>query len=181
MEIYTKTGDSGETSLVGGVRVVKSDIRVCAYGDIDELISHFGLLRCKITETKDCYPSSLLRNIQENLMLASAHVASLEEVSKFKHFDELNIAHLEGAIDRMSSLMPPQKAFILPAQPEGASLCHIARTVCRRAERSVIALNDSRVEIAIIVKYLNRLSDFLFILGRFQCYVNNISEDYWQP
>lgn len=202
MAIYTKTGDAGETSLVGGTRISKAAPRVCAYGDIDELISHIGLLRAEIGNRDidgigDCSGGDyskgdnskregsncdrLLRRIQENLMLGAAHVASDGNVKKLKHFDESEIRFLEEAIDVMAGQMPIQKAFILPAGPLEAAHCHIARTVCRRGERSTIALNDDRPEVVLIIKYLNRLSDFLFTLGRFLCHNGNISEDFWLP
>lgn len=173
MKIYTKTGDTGSTSLCGGTRVAKNHPRVEAYGDVDELISYLGVLRCDIP-----YAEAALRRIQECLMLGSAHLAS-DGKRKLKNFDPEEIAILEGEIDRMTSEMPPQKAFVLPAAPRSASVCHIARTVCRRAERSSIGIEEKSDEILLTIKYLNRLSDYLFTLGRYECYKNNISEDFW--
>lgn len=177
MNIYTKRGDTGETSLVDGTRVSKSHPRVLAYGDVDELISHIGLLRAELSIKHQ----QILRKIQENLMLGSAHLASGHPVAKLKNFELEEIAKLEKEIDNLTNDMPAQTAFILPAGPREASLCHIARTVCRRAERSSIAIENKTEEDALMIKYLNRLSDYLFTLGRYQCYECNIPEDFWIP
>ncbi len=176
MKIYTKKGDLGETSLVGGARVSKASTRVNAYGDIDELISHIGLIRCRHIEE-----DATLRRIQEALMVGSAHIASEGEAAKLKPFSEEEITVLEAEIDRMTSEMPLQKAFILPSRPASASECHVARCVCRRAERSCVALNDDRENICKTVSYLNRLSDYLFTLGRYRCYQEGFEEDFWLP
>ncbi len=176
MSIYTKTGDLGETSIIGGKRVSKNSPRVNAYGDVDELISHIGLLRCQIPNE-----NSVLRRIQINLMMGSAILASEVENKKTVCFSVDEITFLEKEIDRMTVEMPQQIAFILPGAPAEAALCHIARTVCRRAERSSIAIKDDRDGIILTIKYLNRLSDYLFTLGRYQCHLTNISEDFWLP
>lgn len=175
MKIYTKTGDAGTTSLCGGSRVPKNHPRVQAYGDVDELISYIGLLRCELPEDEP-----LLRRIQESLMLGSAHLSS-DGRRQLKNFDPAEIDLLEEKIDEMTSQMPPQTAFVLPAAPRAASLCHVIRTICRRSERSSIAIEDKSEEICLTIKYLNRLSDFFFTLARFQCYKSNISEDFWLP
>lgn len=175
MKIYTKTGDAGTTSLCGGTRVSKNHPRVQAYGDVDELISYIGLLRCELPEEEP-----LLRRIQECLMLGSAHLAS-DGRRSLKNFDPAEIEFLEGKIDEMTSQIPPQKAFVLPAAPRTASLCHVIRTICRRSERSSIAIEEKSEEISLTIKYLNRLSDFFFTLARYQCYKSNISEDFWLP
>jgi cob(I)alamin adenosyltransferase len=177
MKIYTKTGDAGSTSLVGGTRVSKCSARVNGYGDVDELISHIGLLRCELDQSFDAE----LRRIQEDLMLGAAHLASDVNVNKVAPFDMEEILFLEKRIDEMTSSIPEQKAFILPSRPRNASLCHIARTVCRRAERSSVAIADSSEGILLTIKFLNRLSDYLFTLGRVQNHILNISEDYWLP
>ena len=155
MKIYTKTGDSGETSLVGGKRVSKASLRVCAYGDMDELISYIGLLRCEIPQS-----DAFLRRVQAP-------------------FPYEEIRTLEDEIDRLSAQMPPMKSFVLPAGPAAASHCHIARCVCRRSERSCVALGDHRPDVQDVIRYLNRLSDLLFTLGRYQCLAHNIPEDFW--
>lgn len=174
MKIYTKTGDRGETSLVGGKRVSKASDRVNAYGDIDELISHIGLLRCHMPDR-----DALLRKIQADLMTGSAHIASDVENPRLVPFPQDAPAYLENEIDRLSAELPPLKSFILPSRPESAALCHIARCVCRRSERSCVALNDGRDDTAAVISYLNRLSDLLFTIGRHECLKHNISEDFW--
>lgn len=174
MKIYTKKGDSGETSLVGGQRVSKASLRVNAYGDMDELISYVGLVRCEEPDS-----DKELRHIQEVLMLAAAHIATEGDVDKLKPFPQDEIESLEKRIDELMDSIPPQKAFILPAHPHSASVAHIARSVCRRAERACVALKDGRPNVVLSIKYLNRLSDYLFELGRYFCYKYNISEDFW--
>ncbi len=174
MKVYTKTGDLGETSLVGGRRTSKSSVRVNAYGDIDELISYLGVLRCAIPDE-----SARLRRIQEVLMIASAHIASETDNPRLMEFPADETGRLEEEIDRMTSLIPPQKAFVLPAAPMDSSQCHVARCICRRAERSCVAICDSRQETLAVMRYLNRLSDYLFVLARYRCHVADISEDFW--
>lgn len=176
MKIYTKGGDKGFTSLVTGERVCKSDARVCAYGDIDELISCLGLLRCESPENDE-----LLRNVQQDLMLCSAWVATASDVDSMIPFGEERISFLEGEIDRISASIPPMTSFILPAGPLAAARFQMARTVCRRAERAVISLNDDRENICKSVRYLNRLSDLLFVLGRETVIKSGVEEDFWRP
>ena len=178
MKIYTKGGDKGKTSLVCGTRVSKADPRVCAYGDMDELISWIGVLRAEIGIGSEF---AMLRRIQEQLMLGSAHVATWEEVDKLKSMDESEIEVLETEIDRMTAAISPQTMFVLPAAPRVASDCHVARTVCRRSERSVIALGDESSQIHLVQRYLNRLSDYLFTLARYLCHINGVEEDFWLP
>ena len=158
MKIYTKTGDSGETSLVGGKRVSKASLRVCAYGDMDELISYIGLLRCEIPQS-----DAFLRRVQAVLMTGSAHIASEVENPRLTPFPYEEIRTLEEEIDRLSALMPPMKSFVLPAGPAAAAHCHIARCVCRRSERSCVALGDHRPDVQDVIRYLNRLSDLLIL------------------
>lgn len=177
MAVYTKTGDRGQTSLVSGTRISKADARVCAYGDMDELVSAIAVLRATLSGQHQ----PLLRRIQENLMLGSAHVATDRPVEKLAHFPEEETARLEQEIDRLTAELPPLRAFVLPAGPRQAADCHLARTVCRRAERSVIALEDGRESVQRTVRYLNRLSDYLFTLARYQCLEYNIPEDFWLP
>ena len=178
MKIYTKGGDKGRTSLVCGARVSKDDPRVCAYGDMDELISWVGVLRSEIGNNQEF---AILKRIQEQLMLGSAHVATQKEVDKLKPMDENEIALLETEIDRMTAAMAPQTMFVLPAAPRVASDCHVARTVCRRSERSVITLGEESPQIRVVRRYLNRLSDYLFTLARYLCHVNGVEEDFWLP
>lgn len=175
MNIYTKTGDKGTTSLVGGNRVSKNHPRVEAYGNVDELISYIGLLKAQ-TEGEDFGVD--FRRIQSTLMLVAAHLASDKHTSAIKDLEENEILFLESEIDKMQAQLPVQKAFILPGGTKASSLCHVSRTVCRRAERSTIAIIDDEL-IAIDIKYLNRLSDYLFVLARFISNKSGIADDFW--
>ena len=251
MKIYTKGGDKGRTSLVGGERVAKNHPRVEAYGNVDELISWLGLVRAMLENesvscraegqaagecdaaavsendrvSSDCrigdcpaatveeksghaadLPSSsglketggpcsaaldgnhefrvhgdTIRRIQKTLMLGSSHLACESGSSKLKPMDEDEIYFLEGEIDRMAYQIPEQKAFVLPAGPELAAVCHVARTVCRRAERSCVPFMNDSADAEITARYLNRLSDYLFTLSRHICFIKNYQEDFWLP
>lgn len=172
MKIYTKTGDAGTTSLVGGTRVSKAHPRVMTYGDLDELISYLGLIRC---EGDQALP---LRRIQIHLMNVSAHLANDGSSAKLKPLDEGETAFLEEEIDRLTAALPPQKAFVLPGEPRAASLAHVARTVCRRAERSAVQIEPKTDQDIIALRYINRLSDYLFTLARYLCAGH---DDYWLP
>ena len=176
MKVYTKTGDKGKTSLVGGTRVSKDNVRVNAYGNVDELISYIAIIRAE--ENGNHYHKNL-RTIQSNLMLVAAHFAADQDAAqKLKPFDSTQIDFLENEIDKMTEELPEQKAFILPDRPRVAAECHVARTICRRAERSAIALmNEDRMEYP--VKYLNRLSDYLYVYARYLAMINGIPDDFW--
>lgn len=176
MKIYTKTGDAGTTSLVGGARVSKCHPRVEAYGDIDELICQIGLIRCEAPSE-----DAVLRDIQIDLMNVSAHLADCSGSSKLKPLDASRTAFLESEIDRMTAGLEPQKAFILPGKPKVSSLCHIARTVCRRAERRAVAIEQKTEQDNLAITYLNRLSDYMFTLSRRLCAVSGEKDDYWLP
>jgi len=164
-KIYTKTGDKGETSLIGGARVPKYHERVDAYGTIDELNSHIGLIRdlCEEPDQKD-----LLLIIQERLFTAASNIASdsLQAAEKMPQLTENDILLLEKSIDKMNETLPELSQFILPGGHFMASHTHIARTICRRAERLTIKVQTEEIPNQKVVKYLNRLSDFLFVLAR---------------
>jgi len=164
-KIYTKGGDKGETSLLGGTRVLKSHERVEAYGNLDELNSFIGLIRDQ--EISPHYHKILIR-IQEKLFVAEALVARDPEVEtkELPSLAEEDITILEQEIDAMNEALPPLNNFILPGGHTLVSYCHIARTVCRRAERSLIRLNSTNPVDDIIIRFLNRLSDYLFVLAR---------------
>ncbi len=172
MKIYTKTGDSGETSLFGGTRVPKYHIRVEAYGTIDELNSYIGLLRDQKTDTKT---TTTLLKIQNELFVIGSILATPPEKKQLKNGkDRLKIApitaehirFLENEMDTMNAALPKMTHFILPGGHPTVSYCHIARNVCRRAERiSVLLASKSHVN-PDILRYLNRLSDYLFVLAR---------------
>lgn len=185
MKIYTKGGDKGTTSLVGGKRVPKNHPRVEAYGDLDELISFIGII---ISDIGIVQVKEHLRKIQEELMLISAHFASDGSSKSLKEVKEEAVAFLEREIDRMTALLPPQTAFILPGAPRVSSECHVARTICRRAERHALAIGtggegntEFSVQVEVGMKYLNRLSDYLFTLARFLCIENEEKEVFWLP
>ena len=165
MKIYTLTGDDGTTSLSGGRRVPKHSLRVEAYGSVDELIAWIGLLR-SYRENRE--RKELLIYIQDQLMRCAAGLASDPENRNSKKIlpDSDSITVLEKEIDKMEDSLPPLKNFILPGGNILVSYCHIARCVCRRAERTVLKLNEAERSPVVINKFLNRLSDFLFVLSR---------------
>ncbi len=164
-KIYTKGGDKGETSLLGGTRVSKSHERVEVYGNLDELNSFIGLIRDQDINT--CYKEVLII-VQEKLFVAEALIAR-DPSSQTRELPSLadgDITLLEQEIDAMNEELPPLNHFILPGGHSTVSFCHMARTVCRRAERSLIRLNESSPVEDIIIRFLNRLSDYLFVLAR---------------
>lgn len=180
MKIYTKTGDEGLTSLIGGTRVPKYDLRIESYGTVDELNSYIGMIR---DHDIDAPQKDILKEIQDRLFTIGAALASDPEKSKMKipdlHLSD--ISFLESQIDEMNSVLPELKHFILPGGSPVVSFCHIARCVCRRAERITVHLkSESFVEEKIIV-YLNRLSDYLFVLSRKLCYDREVPENQWLP
>ena len=168
MKIYTRTGDQGETALFGGGRVPKDHPRVAAYGDVDELNSLLGVIRA--TEPVGFF-DPLLESIQRDLFSIGGHLATPdpERVSKALEKATLSagrVSEFEQAMDEAERELPPLKAFVLPAGTPKASALHLARTVCRRAERSVVHLAQSNEVPALFLIYLNRLSDLLFTLAR---------------
>jgi cob(I)alamin adenosyltransferase len=165
MKIYTRTGDDGTTSLAGGKRVPKSSYRVEAYGSVDEVIAWIGLLR---TYPENSAQTAILINIQDNLMKCAAVLASTgQDIGGRKLLpDEGIVKLLENEIDNMEKSLPPLKNFILPGGRIPVSYCHIARCVCRRAERAVLRLNETEKIDDAILKFINRLSDYLFVLAR---------------
>ncbi|MDP3910361.1 MAG: cob(I)yrinic acid a,c-diamide adenosyltransferase [Gemmatimonadales bacterium] len=169
MKIYTKTGDEGETGLFGGGRVPKDDPRVQAYGDVDELNAAIGLAASLESQT---FETAVLEHMQRDLFTIGAQLATPDSARLAKALaprapiGEGGIAALEGVIDRLESGLPPLTAFILPGGTPKAAAFHLARTVCRRAERSVVTLARAVAIAPLIVKYLNRLSDLLFVLAR---------------
>ncbi len=180
MKIYTKTGDKGLTSLIGGTRVPKYDLRIECYGTVDELNSHLGLIMC---QQIDLHDQQFLKEIQDRLFTIGAYLASDPEKSRMKIPDLYNddIALLEQEMDNMNHTLPTLKHFILPGGNTIVSYCHIARCVCRRAERLVFQLaSESEVD-DIITIYLNRLSDYLFVLARRLNLDAGTVENIWLP
>lgn len=165
MKIYTKTGDIGETSLFGGRRVSKADLRIETYGTTDELNSWIGLVRDVNTNQSE---RALLKTVQDRIFTLGAELAADPDNSKLKTpaLHESDIEELENAIDEMDQVLAPLQYFILPGGNVAVSYCHVARTVCRRAERLTVALNNVAPLDPLIIKYLNRLSDYLFTLAR---------------
>lgn len=179
MKIYTKKGDQGTTALIGGRRVPKNDVKIEAYGTVDELNSWIGLLRDH--EINQNYVDQLLE-IQDRLFTAGSLLAADDgHKMQLPELNESDIDYLEKAIDTMNESLPEMKSFILPGGHFSVSHCHIARCVCRRAERLCVALNEIEQKHTIILKYLNRLSDYLFVLARALSKDLNASEHPWIP
>ena len=180
-KIYTKTGDLGKTSLIGGTKVPKSNIRIEAYGTVDELNSFIGLTADQLTDE----PSKIiLKEIQDRLFtIGSSLACDPDKESKLKIPDlkETDITLLEKEIDSMNEVLPEMKSFILPAGHISASTLHVARCVCRRAERCIVRMQkkESAVD-PLIIKYLNRLSDYLFVLARFAAHQLGAVEIPWK-
>lgn len=186
MKIYTKTGDKGMTSLVGGERVSKTDARLEAYGTVDELNSALGLLLTYLESDEDC---EVVGRVQNDLFVVGGYLATNQDSTKLRSqsivSDEM-VNLLEASIDSIESILPPLKAFILPGGSRGAAVCHVCRTVCRRAERRIVDLNNqlreqgkSEIE-ANVMQYMNRLSDFLFVLARKINIIANNDEIIWK-
>jgi cob(I)alamin adenosyltransferase len=165
MKIYTKTGDKGQTSLIGGTRVPKHNMRIEAYGTVDELNSYIGLIR---DQPMDEHSKKILIEIQDRLFTIGSILASDPEKSKMKIPDllEEDITLLENEIDKMNETLPEMRSFVLPGGHTTVSFCHIARCVCRRAERLTIHLSENSAVPDLVIKYLNRLSDYIFVLSR---------------
>lgn len=187
MKIYTKTGDNGTTSLFGGTRVPKHHIRIDCYGTIDELNSYLGLIRDQ--EIEDHHKKVILLQ-QDRLFTLGATLATDPEKAKLKsgkdrlnipRISDTDITRLEVEMDTMNKSLPPMTHFILPGGHTTVSYCHIARCVCRRAERLTTLLNEQEPLDQVILMYLNRLSDYLFVLARKLTYDLNAEEIKWVP
>ena len=181
-KIYTKTGDDGSTSLIGGTKVPKNDIRIETYGTVDELNSWIGLLNDQLS---DAELQSELKEIQDRLFTIGSSLATdAEKESKMKLPDlhQTDIEFLEKRIDEMTALLPAMKSFILPGGHPTVSFIHITRCVCRRAER--LAVNMQQHELFVeqkVIQYLNRLSDYLFTLARYAAQKLGVGEIPWKP
>jgi cob(I)alamin adenosyltransferase len=187
MKIYTKTGDNGTTALFGGTRVKKYNSRIESYGTVDELNSYIGLI--KDQEISDESKASLLK-IQNELFTLGAMLATPPEKETLKNgkerlnipkIDDTSILFLENEIDKMDAALPQMTHFVLPGGHQAVSFCHIARCVCRRAERLSVELNDEEPLNENILKYLNRLSDYLFVLARKLSLDLDVEEIKWIP
>lgn len=180
MKIYTKTGDEGTTSLVGGRRVSKAHQRIEAYGTVDELNAYIGLLRDLPVNTSRM---ALLKEVQDRLFTIGSHLATDADPVRYKLPDlqATDVALLEQAIDEMQDTLEPLSAFVLPGGHVAVSWAHVARTVCRRTERSVLALHEQEPVEQLVRVYLNRLSDYLFVLSRAMAKELGAEEVTWTP
>ena len=180
MKIYTKTGDQGLTSLFGGKRISKAELRIDTYGTVDELNSWIGLLRDQpANESRQ----EFLIFLQDRLFTIGSILATEPGNTKVKipFLAPADISSIEKEIDSMDSQLEPMRAFILPGGHQSVSFCHIARTVCRRAERLVISLNNSEPVNELVIQFLNRLSDYLFMLSRKMASELKIQDTPWIP
>jgi len=180
-KIYTKTGDKGKTSLIGGTKVSKSDLRIETYGTVDELNSHIGL----VTDyTPDEHQRDILKQVQDRLFVIGSSLACDPDKETGMHIPDLNeedIILLEKEIDSMNERLPPMKHFILPGGHAAVSSTHIARCVCRRTERLCVNMQQDELFVEpLIIKYVNRLSDYLFVLARFTAQELHVSEVIWK-
>lgn len=180
MKIYTKTGDKGQTSLIGGTRVPKYHLRIETYGTVDELNSYIGLIMCQGIDVHD---QQLLKEIQDRLFTVGSSLAADPETSKMKIPDlhDADVTLLENEMDLMNEKLPPLKHFVLPGGNTVVSYCHIARCVCRRAERLTVALAENSFVDERVTVYLNRLSDYLFVLARKLTVYFKAEENIWIP
>src|SRR3979490_665844 len=180
MKIYTKTGDQGTTALFGGKRVSKADLRIDAYGTVDELNAYIGMLRDLDVNQKR---KDFLIEIQDRLFTIGSILATEPGNNKVKipALQEENVQALEKEIDSMETGLPPMRVFVLPGGHTSVSFGHIARTVCRRAERLAVALDQQEKVDMLVIRYLNRLSDYLFMLCRKMANELGAEETPWKP
>lgn len=182
IKIYTRTGDAGKTSLIGGTKVPKSHIRIDSYGTIDELNSYIGMVRDQLP---DDHSRDVLKEIQDRLFTVGSSLAcdpEKEPLMKIPDLKESDVDFLEREIDRMNEVLPAMKNFILPGGHLAISTAHVARCVCRRGERLCVALQEHEEFVDLLVlKYLNRLSDYLFVLARYIGHLFQVEEVAWKP
>lgn len=177
--VYTKTGDKGLTSLVGGVRISKADVRIEAYGTVDELNAQLGLLAAYMDEGED---KDMVERIQGNLFRVGTNLATDQSQTPLyasAKLPEGEIERIEAEIDRILALLPEKQGFVLPGGTVSASVAHVCRTVCRRAERRIVALSECAVVSPDVQCYINRLSDYLFVLAKKLNFVAGQSEKIW--
>ncbi|WP_207955399.1 cob(I)yrinic acid a,c-diamide adenosyltransferase [Segetibacter sp. 3557_3] len=182
IKIYTKTGDLGNTSLIGGTKVPKSHLRIESYGTVDELNSYIGLLNDHLT---DAHNKNYLKEVQDRLFTIGSSLAcdpDKEPMMKIPDLKETDIVSLEQEMDAMNKDLQPMRNFILPGGHVAVSTAHIARCVCRRAERLCVSLREHDLFVEpLVIKYLNRLSDYLFVLSRHIAHLLNVAEIAWKP
>jgi cob(I)alamin adenosyltransferase len=181
LKIYTKTGDKGTTSLIGGTKVSKSHIRIESYGTVDELNSWIGVISDHSNDNASC---EALKEIQDRLFTIGSSLAcdpDKEPKLKIPDLHEHDIEYMEKEIDRMNESLPDMKAFILPGGAPAVSFAHVGRCVCRRAERICVGMVEENMEVEpLVIKYLNRLSDYLFVLARYLGYLLKTDEVQWK-
>ena len=181
-KIYTKTGDLGKTSLIGGTKVLKSHLRIESYGTVDELNSYVGLVNDHLL---DKHSKIILKEIQDRLFTIGSSLACdpvKEPLMKIPDLKEADILLLEDEIDKMNETLPEMKSFILPGGNIAVSTVHVARCICRRAERICVHLQQEDIFVdPLVIKYLNRLSDYLFILARYTGHLLGVEEIPWIP
>ena len=181
-KIYTKTGDKGKTSLIGGTKVPKSNIRIESYGTIDELNSYIGLVS---DYAREVIPVTMLGDIQDRLFTIGSSLAcdpEKEPKMTIPDLKEADISQLEQEIDQMNTELPEMRFFIMPAGHVTVSTTHIARCICRRAERWCVNMQEQQLFVdPLIIKYLNRLSDYLFVLARYLGHRLGVREIPWKP
>lgn len=182
LKIYTKTGDLGKTSLIGGTKVLKSHLRIESYGTVDELNSYIGLVNDHLL---DKHSKIILKEIQDRLFTIGSSLACdpvKEPLMKIPDLKEADILLLEDEIDKMNETLPEMKSFILPGGNIAVSTVHVARCICRRAERICVHLQQEDIFVdPLVIKYLNRLSDYLFILARYTGHLLGVEEIPWKP
>lgn len=182
LKIYTKTGDAGKTSLIGGTKVSKSHLRIETYGTVDELNSYIGLVSDMIT---DIVSKNVLKEIQDRLFTVGSSLACdphKEPQMKIPDLKESDVELLEKQMDQMNETLPPMKFFVLPGGHPAVSTAHIARCVCRRAERLCVNMQEHELFVdPLIIKYINRLSDYLFVLSRYIAHLLGVEEVAWKP
>lgn len=182
IKIYTKTGDKGKTSLIGGTKVPKSHIRIESYGTVDELNSHIGFCADQLSDAES---KAMLKEIQDRLFTIGSSLAcdpDKEPLMKMPDLKKEDIELLEQAIDKMNAVLPVMKSFILPGGHTAVSSLHITRCVCRRAERICVHMQEEQMFIEpLVIQYINRLSDYLFMLARYTGHLLNAPEIAWKP
>ena len=182
IKIYTKTGDTGTTSLIGGTKVPKSHLRIESYGTVDELNSFIGLANDLIMHA---HSNQMLKEIQDRLFTIGSSLAcdpEKEPMMKIPDLKDSDVQLLESEIDKMNDQLPAMKSFILPGGHQAISTLHVCRCVCRRAERICVFLQQENLFVEpLVIKYLNRLSDYLFVLSRFIGHIMAIPEIAWKP
>jgi len=181
-KIYTKTGDTGKTALIGGTKVPKSNIRIDSYGTVDELNSFIGMVRDQL---EHAHSKEVLKEVQDRLFTIGSSLAcdpEKEPLMKMPDLKEDDVSFLEREIDKMNEELPPMKNFILPGGHLAVSTAHVARCVCRRAERICVSMQEMEEFVdPLVLKYLNRLSDYLFVLARYIGHLLNAEEVAWKP